>query len=229
MEVQKISSIHKGVGTPMNLRVLVLDDSEFDRTRLHRLISKLEPNTEVISCSNIEEFKTELNNGSVDICLIDHHLGEATGLDALEVAKLQKGIDHLPMIMISGQENTETIVESMQAGCVSFLGKDGLTVEKLRDVIYKSLSENFSSEEFGEEVLRATNNVIGAFSKGCVSELQPRLRRVFKQAEFIRSCHAHKLLPSPEALDEIEKHCLMIWRFFDEVENYSAGLDKTKH
>jgi DNA-binding NtrC family response regulator len=229
MEMGKISTIHKGVGAPMNLRVLVLDDSEFDRTRLHRLISKLEPNTEVVSCSNIEEFQKELDNGSIDICLIDHHLGEASGLDALEIAKLQKGIDHLPMIMISGQENTETIVESMQAGCASFLGKDGLTVEKLRDVIYKSLSDNFSSEEFGDEVLRATNNVIGAFSKGCVSELQPRLRRVFKQAEFIRSCHAHKLLPSPEALDEIEKHCLMIWRFFAEVENYSEGLDKTKH
>ena len=57
MEMGKISTIHKGVGAPMNLRVLVLDDSEFDRTRLHRLISKLEPNTEVVSCSNIEEFQ----------------------------------------------------------------------------------------------------------------------------------------------------------------------------
>jgi DNA-binding NtrC family response regulator len=229
MEMGKVTTTQKGVGTPMSLRVLVLDDSEFDRTRLQRLISKLEPNTEVVSCSNIEEFKKELEHGYIDICLIDHHLGEATGLDALEMARLQDGIGHIPMIMISGQENTETIVESMRAGCASFLGKDGLTVEKLRDVIYKSLSESFSSEEFGEEVMRATNNVIGAFSKGCVTELQPRLRRVFKQAEFIRSCHAHKLLPSPEALDEIEKHCLMIWRFFDEVEHYSEGLDKTKH
>jgi CheY-like chemotaxis protein len=85
----------------MSLRVLVLDDSEFDRTRLHRLITKLEPNTEVVSCSNIEEFEKELHQGCIDICLIDHHLGEATGLDALEVAKLQQGMGHIPVMSFS--------------------------------------------------------------------------------------------------------------------------------
>jgi hypothetical protein len=36
-------------------------------------------------------------------------------------------------------------------------------------------------------------------------------------------------LPSPEALDEIEDHCLNIWRFFDEVEAYSASFGETRH
>jgi hypothetical protein len=52
---------------------------------------------------------------------------------------------------------------------------------------------------------------------------------MYRQINFIRSCHAQGLLPSPEALDDIEAQCLVIWRFFDEIDTYSQGLMDTVH
>ncbi|MFV1923622.1 hypothetical protein [Phaeobacter sp. JH18-32] len=52
---------------------------------------------------------------------------------------------------------------------------------------------------------------------------------MYRQISFIRGCHNQGLTPSPEALDEIETHCLNIWRFFDEIEHYSNSFNEVRH
>lgn len=212
-----------------SLCVVVLDDSEFDRKRVERMIKKSAMPVQVVSCGTLEEFDEAITDYPADVCLIDHQLQGATGLDAMAKVKARLGAKSMPVIMISGREDVEAVVDSMRAGCVDYVGKGNLTAEKLQKVIYDAIADAFSGPDMTQEVLEATNNVLTGISNGCVTELQPRLRRMYNQASFIRSCHAQGVLPSPEALDEIEEHCLMIWRFFDEIAQYCDSLGKTRH
>ncbi|APG48048.1 response regulator [Phaeobacter porticola] len=224
-------TIETGHTTPPsgNLCVLVLDDSEFDRTRMRRLIAQADRTVEVITCSDIHDFEKALGENVVDLCLVDHHLRDASGLDAVAVVKKQLMSEEVPVVMISGREDTEAVVSSIRAGCVDYVGKGNLTAEKLHGVIYNSIAETFSNPALKSEVQAATRNVIRGMAQGCISELQPKLRRMYRQISFIRACHAQGLTPSPEALNEIEDHCLNIWRFFDEIESYSNNFNEIRH
>lgn len=214
---------------PQNLRVLILDDSEFDRKRLTRLIDKGGSALDVITCADLSEFSEKLSQSSIDICLIDHQLRGSTGLEAVKAVKECTDFSDLPVVMISGREDTRTIVQSMNAGCVDFLSKQSITPESLHKTIFDAISNSFPSKAVSDDVRRSTGNVLSGISTACLEELKPRLSRMYRQIAFIRACHNRQLVPSPEALDEIEEQCLTIWRFFDEIESYSQGLAETKH
>ncbi|MFV1491100.1 response regulator [Phaeobacter sp. JH18-32] len=153
-----------------NLCVLVLDDSEFDRTRMRRLIAQADRSVNVITCSDIKDFERALDENIVDLCLIDHQLRDASGLDAVAVVKQQLETAEVPVVMISGREDTEAVVSSIRAGCVDYIGKGNLTAEKLHGVIYNSIAETFSNPAMKAEVQEATRNVIRGMAEGCISD-----------------------------------------------------------
>ncbi len=230
-----MTSIHSSDQTTLpiqqsqNLRVLILDDSEFDRKRLTRLIQNTNRSLEVMSCADMKEFEEKLVQTSVDICLIDHQLKGSTGLEAVQAVRECADVSDLPVVMISGHEDTRTIVQSMNAGCVDFLSKQSLTAESLHQTIFDAISSSFPDKAFSKDVRQSTSHVLDGIAVACLDELKPRLSRMYRQIAFIRSCHNQHLLPSPEALDDIEEQCLRIWRFFDEIEAYSQGLLETMH
>jgi DNA-binding NtrC family response regulator len=225
--VIEVSNLH-GI-LKRKLQVLVLDDSDFDRKKIERLIKKADEELDVISCSDLQQFEEALQCQKIDICLVDHQLRGVSGLDA--VGLLKRGVDttQVPVVMISGRDDTETVVQSMKAGCVDYLAKSALTVEKLHSIIFNAISSSISDSELPECVRQATDDVIGGIADGCMKELKPRLSRMYRQIAFLRACQTRGLRASPEALDDIEDQCLTIWRFFDEIDVYSKGMTETHH
>lgn len=215
--------------TQHQLKVLILDDSDFDRERLKRMIGKADDAIEVIGCSDLYEFELALESNVFDICLVDHNLKTASGIDAVKAIKASSGISDLPVVMISGCEDTATVVQSMNAGCVDYLSKQALTAQALHSTIFNAISSTFTDASFADDVRQSTSLVLNGIASECLSELKPRLSRMYRQINFIRSCHVQGLFPSPDTLNEIEEQCLIIWRFFDEIETYSAGLLDAKH
>lgn len=211
------------------LNILVLDENEFERNRLKRMLIKADPSFEVVPCQNIIEFEAALAEHPIDICLVDPQLEQASGLDAAAKIKDVTALPDLPVIMVSGREDIETVVQSIKAGCADYLGKQTLTPEKLHRKIFDAISFSFTNPALSNEVKRATGDVMNGVASQCSKELKPKLNRMYRQIGFIRSCHTHGLLPSPEALDDIEKQCLAIWRFFDELVSYSSELKETRH
>ncbi|MCJ7874430.1 response regulator [Phaeobacter sp. J2-8] len=208
------------------IEIAILDDNTFDRQNLKRMIGKIGAPVGVSTCATLEEFSWIVDSKDIDLFLLDHELGEMTGHDALELVRSNRINAHSPVIMVSGHDDAETIVQSMRLGCANFLPKESLTVTRLRDTIQSALSVGLLDKMALEEMRIATDCVIQGIAAELVTEIQPRLKQIYKKTNFIRSCHAQNLRPSPEALDEIEEHCLRIWRYFDEVEQYSQGFLK---
>lgn len=211
------------------LKILILDDNDFDRQNLKRMMSRMDDQLEAIMCSSFAEFQDELSQERIDLCLIDHHLADVTGLEVVKAIKSSAALANIPVVMISGTEDIQTIVQSMNAGCTDYLSKHNLTAESLHHTIHSAIAAAFTGPEFAEQVRQSSSNVMRAIADDCVGELKPKLRRMYRHVSFIRSCHAQSVFPSPDALDDVEEQCLTIWRFFDEVETYSQGLSKTRH
>ncbi len=226
------SHLHAQPSAPLTsdpLRILVLDDSEFDRMKIKRLFSQADNSIEVTCCADLAQFEEALEKGMIDVCLVDHELTGSTGFEALELLNNRAASSALPVVMISGREDTSTVVRSMKAGCVDYLGKGSLTAERLFNSVQNAIAATFSDPKMQDEVRVATGRVLDGITSGCIKELKPRLSRMYKQIAFIRACETKGLLPAPEALDDIEEQCLTIWRFFDEVSSYSENLATTRH
>ncbi len=95
-----------------------------------------------------------------DVCLLDYHLGQHTGLDLLRAA-IEKGCT-IPVILLTGQGGREVDLEAMYAGAADYLIK-GRTDAKLlersiryaieRNLYLKALQE--SQDKLRTQLIRA--------------------------------------------------------------------------
>jgi signal transduction histidine kinase len=106
----------------MSLRILLVDDSEYDRTLTERALRKLAAPlgpAEVIGVADWRTAERRLDEG-FDLLLLDYHLPLVNGLDVLR--KLHGRI-HPPVIMMTGQNDVATAVETLRAGACDYVTK----------------------------------------------------------------------------------------------------------
>jgi CheY-like chemotaxis protein len=107
------------------LRVLLVEDSEFDATLLVRHLRSRGYDTTHSRVENQREMETALAAQQWDVVLCDYHLPKFGVLPALALLK-RKGLD-LPFIVVSGAMGNEVAVDLMRAGAHDFVRKDRLS------------------------------------------------------------------------------------------------------
>jgi DNA-binding NtrC family response regulator len=121
----------------IELKVLVVEDSEEDTTLLLRQLRKggYDPVCRRVETHN--EMAEALNEYEWDIIFSDYNLPGFGGLQALELSR-QQGLD-IPFIVVSGAIGEETAVEMMRAGANDYLMKDNLT--RLEPAVTRELND----------------------------------------------------------------------------------------
>ena len=208
------------------LSVLVLDDNQFDLLRISRMISACNIDAEVVPCADLDQLAEVLSSQDIDIAVIDNRLGAHSGADAMRMIKAHENLGPVPAIMVAGDTSPEDIVASVRSGCRDFLGKSGLTAEKLERAIEKVLTEACAEHLAIPEAQVATlsRKVLGGVTSTCIAELDPIARRMYRQLSFIRGCVSHNALPSMDAINEIEADILRIRRFLDDLEHHERSF-----
>ena len=112
----------KAGGQP--LRVLVVEDSEFDARMLTGLLRAggFDPDSRRVDTE--EEMKEVLRDGSWDIVLADYNMPEFSAPEALCLIQ-EMGLD-VPFIIVSGGIGEDTAVAAMKAGAHDYLMKGNL-------------------------------------------------------------------------------------------------------
>ena len=110
----------------MSLRLLLIDDNPLEREialeGLRRLTAPLGP-AEVRIAGDCSSARRELAAaGELDAILLDYNLPDGTGLEFLH--ELQ-GREHPPVIMMTGQRDVHTAVETLRAGAYDYVTKTG--------------------------------------------------------------------------------------------------------
>lgn len=209
------------------LRILVLDDSEFDLRRVSRLLSEVRSDVFVKTTKTLEEFETAFRANLFDLCLIDHSLsGGKSSSDAINIIKSSAIAAQTPAILVTGMSDETTLVEAMHGGFASWIDKSRMTVAALKTAITEALDDVVVTEATHVEQLEMVSRVMDDVARLYSGNTKQHLSKIYRNTKFLRECIARKEWPSPDAINEIEASCFSVWRFLDEVENHGMSFGR---
>ena len=119
------------------LRVLVVEDSEFDAQIMITILRKGGYDVTSNRVENAEALRTALKEQTWHLILADYNLPTFSAPAALEVLK-ETGLD-LPFIIVSGGIGEDIAVASMKAGAHDYLMKGNL--QRLAPAVDRELRE----------------------------------------------------------------------------------------
>jgi DNA-binding NarL/FixJ family response regulator len=105
----------------MNIRVAIVEDDQAVRDNLAELIGSAPGFSCVTSCVSAEDAWERLPALRPDVVLMDIHLPGHSGIAC--VAKLRVLLPKTQIIMLTIEEDTEQVFESMKAGATGYLVK----------------------------------------------------------------------------------------------------------
>ncbi|MDH3660140.1 MAG: response regulator [Alphaproteobacteria bacterium] len=121
------------------MRLLIVDDSRLDRTRIKRLINQMNAD---ISLAEAQDVQTALGMVSVekfDCILLDYRLPGADGLElAAQIAECHGGVT-TPMVMLTGEPSEDLAEHAIGSGFTDFIGKRNLSAEHLRQTLFNAV------------------------------------------------------------------------------------------
>jgi len=147
-----------GPGALRPLRVLIVEDSEFDAKLLLHALERggFSPNAEIVETA--QSMENALQRTCWDLILADHAMPEFSAFAALELVK-RNGVD-LPFIIVSGQIEEETAVKAMRAGAHDYVMKGRLA--RLVPAVERELREaevRRAQKKSEEELRRAQEDL----------------------------------------------------------------------
>lgn len=115
------------------MKILVVDDHALVREGLRQVLKGLEENLEVLQAGTCEQaFSMAQAHGDLDLVLLDYHLPDMNGLEALAV--FGERHPELPIVLLSGSANLQIMRQVLQAGAAGFVTKSCVSDELLRAV-----------------------------------------------------------------------------------------------
>src|SRR2546430_15532402 len=103
----------------MSPMILIADDAGVSRKLLRRLLEQ--DGHEVRAAANGTEALELFAAEAIDVVLLDIVMPELDGISVLERLKATPEGEHVPVIMISAVDETETVVRCIEAGADDYL------------------------------------------------------------------------------------------------------------
>ena len=110
-------------------RVMIIDDHEVFRYGLGKLLADNESFRIVAEASNCEDALKRLQTVPVDLVLLDLHLPDVNGIEALH--QLKRSCPTLDVIIISATIDDDALLDALLAGASGYLTKDTSAIEML--------------------------------------------------------------------------------------------------
>ncbi|WP_138516026.1 response regulator transcription factor [Rhodoferax bucti] len=115
------------------VKILVIDDHALVREGLHQVLKGLDENVVVLQAGTCgQAFDITQQHLDLDLVLLDYHLPDMTGLEALDI--FGRRHPELPIVMLSGSANTQIMRQVLQSGASGFVTKSTLSDELLHAV-----------------------------------------------------------------------------------------------
>ena len=133
-------SSHNSQSLPTQVKVLIVDNSEKDRSIYrHYIQADVTTNYQITESDNIKEALFFWRSQNPDIVLLDFNLLDGNGIDLLEI--ISSGIvdPKLPVIMLTGYEDGIAAANAIKLGAADYLIKDEISAVLLRRAIHRLL------------------------------------------------------------------------------------------
>ncbi len=102
--------------------ILVVEDNPFDFQALNRTLSRDFIDWNVFGANSIDEMLSVISHTTPTVGIVDYHLPDATGLDAINI--LREYIDDIPIILVTGGVQASEAVSAIKLGAIEYIEKD---------------------------------------------------------------------------------------------------------
>lgn len=110
------------------LRILLVEDDDVDRMRVHRAVKKAGAPFELRDAEDVASAQVALDAEDFDCAVIDYNLPDGTALDLLAYnATRRRG--RVPMVVLTGNDDDERAIEALHEGAEDYLVKATFEVE----------------------------------------------------------------------------------------------------
>ncbi len=132
--------------SPRRIRVLLIEDNPGDARLIELMLRGTDAATfELRRVERLEEGFRELGNGSVDIVLSDLSLPDSRGLDTF--LQLHARAPHVPIIVLSGLNDTTTALNAVHMGAQDYLIKGQVDGQTLSRAMHYAIERKRMSEQ----------------------------------------------------------------------------------
>jgi class 3 adenylate cyclase/DNA-binding NarL/FixJ family response regulator len=141
-------------------RVLVVDDTEFNRRLLVRLLGSIgHESVEAVDGNEALRILRDPDAGPIDVVLLDIVMPGLDGYQTLEALKADDRLREIPVIVISGVDELDSVVRCIRAGATDYLPKTvdpailrarieaSLAQKRLRDLERSTLEQQVAVNE----------------------------------------------------------------------------------
>lgn len=214
------------------LKILVLDDDEFDRRQVQRFSEKMAIPTEIDEAADLTTLQEKLDSQVYDAILIDYRLSNGNGLDALDIISAHKNNGTAAQIMVAGDPTYEIAVQAMKHGCDEFLGKDKLDAAAMQKSVIGAIltSTRRASASMNLELQELANTIANGVSEVCLTNMKPLLSSIVRKTGVLKENEFSLSSQSSGAIAIIDESCRVLGDFLDNIETRAApiGTDPAK-
>jgi putative two-component system response regulator len=146
---------------PQSARILVIDDDDYVRRLLRRLLSPV--GYAVEEASTAEEGLARVRTDAPDLVMLDLHLPDRSGHDVLEAIRADPATRLLPVVMLTGMATATEKMRAQAEGVTDFIAKPFSQEELLPRVRALVMLKLFADEhEHAEHVILTLAKTIDA-------------------------------------------------------------------
>lgn len=214
----------QGALPPVLLHVLILDDERFDRHRLARLCSGLHIPCDVANAVTLSEFHALIEQDSFDLILIDYHLPDGTGLEALTMVNMSARNHNAATIMITGQDKAALAQQAIDGGCRDYLTKDDLSAVEFSRAVTNAMQMSKPTPMLNALSYPRTDviAIVEHLAAKSAQDMKPLVSRMMRQVRDLRARNGSNLDQPPPSTGAIEDSCVNIWEFLVALERSSG-------
>jgi len=210
-----------------SIRVLLIDDDQDDYLLTQDLILELGGRYSLDWIGTYEEGLDAICGGTFDVILLDYRLGMRSGIELL-----REGLAHGcagPIILLTGQGQSRTDLEALDAGADDYLEKSGLTAAVLERSIRYALAQRLAEARLERKVVERTEELARAndalreadrrkdeFLSTLGHELRNPLAPILNALEIIRLCGDNAEAVAQQR-DRLERQVKQMVRLVDDL------------
>jgi serine phosphatase RsbU (regulator of sigma subunit) len=117
-------------------RILLVEDDDVDRQRVHRAVKKAGVPMEIIDATDVTAGCEVLASEKLDCAVIDYNLPDGTALDLLAF-NAGAGEQRVPVVVLTGEDDDRLAIEALDHGAEDYLIKNRFEIDAfLRAVRY---------------------------------------------------------------------------------------------
>jgi DNA-binding NarL/FixJ family response regulator len=198
------------------VKILVVDDHALVREGLHQVLKGLDESVMVLQAGTCAQaFEVASAHMDLDLVLLDYHLPDMTGLQALDIFGQRH--PELPIVMLSGSANIQIMRQVLLAGASGFVTKSTLSDELLHAVRLVLAGDVYSPHE-----LESNFDTLAFDSANTKPPLTQRQELVLR--ELLDGRSNREIGASLNVSEEtVKTHVAAILRYFD-VQNRTQAV-----